>query len=72
MDFCLILPFFGKKFFGGSFLRFFEIARNAASEFLGTKPSFYKETALKPGQLVSKAQSKKLAKSRLQFPSRRF
>ena len=40
-----------------------KIARNATSEFLGTKPSFYEsqETAPKPCQRVSKAHSKKLA-----------
>ena len=41
---------------------------------LSTKISFYKsqETAPKPSQRVSKAHSKKLAKSRLQFLSRSF
>ena len=56
--------------------RFFlaKIARNVASRSLGTKPSFYKsqETAPKSCQRVSKAHSKKLAKSRLQFLSRSF
>jgi len=50
-----------------------KIARNAASdsEFLGTKPSFYKsqETAPKPSQRGFQAHSKKLAQMQTEFLS---